>query len=59
MAPEDQPRPGMSTWPLMITWTMGIETDLCCFRATGPDMVLGGWDLSVASGGMAGCLLSS
>lgn len=33
---------------MVITWAMGMETDLCCFRVTGPDAALGGWDLSMA-----------
>lgn len=36
-----QPSPGMSPWPVVVTWAMDINKDLCCGRATDLDMALG------------------
>jgi hypothetical protein len=38
--PRQQSTPGTSTWPLVVTWTMDINTDPCLCRATDPDTVL-------------------
>ena len=46
-----QPRPGTSTWPLVVTWTTDMEIDPCRCMATDLDM---GRDFSMTSGGSAG-----
>jgi hypothetical protein len=41
-SPRQQPRPGTSTWPLVVTWAMDIDRDPCCCIATNLDMALSG-----------------
>lgn len=51
------PRSWISVWPLVATWTTGINTDHSCERAMDPDMVLVhslGLDVIVALAGITG-----
>jgi hypothetical protein len=52
---RQHPRPGTSTWPLVVTWVLDITTDPVCDRAM--DMALSGspgQDVIMASGGSTG-----
>lgn len=54
---RSQPRPGASTWHLVVTWAMNINTDTGCRRAIDPDMALSvstDQYLIVVSGGIPG-----
>lgn len=51
-----QARPGTCTWPVVVTWAMGIYTEPRCCMATDLDMTLGSimsWDFTAASGDLA------
>lgn len=55
--PKWQPRPGTSSWPLVVIWPMNIDTDPYCCTAIDPAMALPsitGQDFTVASGGITG-----
>lgn len=43
------------TWPLLVTWTLDINTDPSCTRALDPDMALSkNQDITIDSGGIIG-----
>lgn len=52
---RQQPRPGMTSWILVVIGDTDISTDPCCCMATDPDRARStGWDLAMASEGSAG-----
>ena len=54
------PRAWTSTWPLVMTWTMGINTYSNCSRTLAPDMYFSGRmdpGIPMASGGSTGSSL--
>lgn len=59
LVPGSSPRPRMPTWPLVVTWTIGIDTDpFCCIRAKDQAVALScskGQDFTMTSGDRAGC----
>lgn len=55
--PRQQPRCGMSEWPLVLTWAKDIHTDPRCCMAMDPDKapsISMGWGFTKGSGGRAG-----
>lgn len=51
------PRPEISTWRLVVTWAMDINTVLCCCSAMDPHIAFSGstgWDLIMASSSCIG-----
>ena len=59
--PRQQPRPGMSAWPFVVTQASDINRTLGCDSTMGPDMALRsnmGPDVIMASGSSPGHLIS-